>query len=420
MNGQVVLSVDRLGKAFATGGRKFSGISMDGPAAFGRFLKHLARPAGTSPEDSGPLLWALRDLSLNVREGEVLGVIGRNGAGKSTLLKILARVLYPTEGRATIRGRVVSLLHLGTGYAPDLTVRENIQVLGRLAGVPSAQIRQTEERILAFARLSEYRDVPLQACPGGSFVNLAFATLMNMDASVVLADEVLAVGDSDFRRSCEEKVNEIRDAGGTVLFVSHDMGAIRRLCTRVVWLDRGRLRMDGKPEEVVAAYTAELLAGNLAVQQHTVGVPCRLLDLRLVDGSGSQVGAAQICEPFRAECLLRLEAPNVAALVQFDLFHEKSHVFSVTAPRWLAARGPTVYRVGIRIPPDYLNEHTYRLRCRISVAQRGAADAEPVMAAEETLEFSVMNPHPERSVWRDWQWGRGGVISPRLEWKVAS
>jgi hypothetical protein len=184
------------------------------------------------------------------------------------------------------------MLELGIGFAPDLTVRQNIEVQGRLAGIPARRIREAEDRILEFAGLSGFRDVPLFECPSGSTVHLGFAAMMGLGADIVLADEVLAVGDPAIREACEARVRAAGESGESVLFVSHDMAAIRRICTRVAWIDRGRIVRMGPPDDVVSAYTAELLAGRLLAPLTGEGLAesCRLLDVRLLDRRAADHG----------------------------------------------------------------------------------------------------------------------------------
>jgi len=351
----------------------------------------------------------------------VLGIIGRNGAGKSTLLKILARVLHPTSGEAVVRGRVVSMLELGLGLAPELTVRQNIQIQGRLAGIPAGRIRAVEDAILDVAGLAAYADTPLGACPSGSAVQLGFAAVIGLGADVILADEVLAVGDSAFRRACEDHARAAARAGESILFVSHDMAAITRICNRVLWIDRGRVVEIGSPDEVVRAYTAALLAGRLLppLTREGVAASCTLLDVRLLGSDRAQVGALQLTEPGWIDCLFRIERPDVAVWVELELWHRRTLVLR-TSSRPVTSPEPATYRAGVKIPADFLNEQRYRALARLRVAglRGGYGESATMVAAEEELEFAVMNSHPERSVWREWPWGRGGLLAPRLPWHV--
>ncbi len=199
-------------------------------------------------------VWALRDVSFDVKEGEAFGIIGANGAGKSTLLKILSRITEPTSGRAQIRGRVASLLEVGTGFHPELTGRENVFLNGAILGMPRSEIRRKFDEIVAFAEVEKFIDTPVKRYSSGMYVRLAFAVAAHLDPEILLVDEVLAVGDVGFQRKCLEKMGEESREGRTVLFVSHNMQAIRSLCREAMWIDRGGVTLRGAGGEVVDSY----------------------------------------------------------------------------------------------------------------------------------------------------------------------
>jgi lipopolysaccharide transport system ATP-binding protein len=213
-------------------------------------------------------LWALRDVNFEVKQGERIGLVGRNGAGKSTILKILSRITRPTTGSAEIHGRVVSLLEVGTGFHSELSGRENIFLNGAILGMRKAEIEAKFDEIVAFSEFDRFLDTPVKHYSSGMYMRLAFSVAAHLDPEVLIVDEVLAVGDSAFQRKCVNKMREIGRSGKTIFFVSHDMEAIRRLCNRVIWLDGGGVREDGKADKVVASYlnsvstfTAESAAG---------------------------------------------------------------------------------------------------------------------------------------------------------------
>ena len=199
--------------------------------------------------------WALRDVNFDVQAGEVVGIVGRNGAGKSTLLKILSRIVEPTEGRAVMRGRVASLLEVGTGFHPELTGRENTYLNGSILGMKKREIDAKFDEIVAFAEIEKFLDTPVKRYSSGMYVRLAFAVAAHLEPEILVVDEVLAVGDAEFQKRCLGKMKEIASGGGrTVLFVSHSMTAVQRLCTRAILLSKGKVEVTGSVDEVVAAY----------------------------------------------------------------------------------------------------------------------------------------------------------------------
>jgi len=207
------------------------------------------------PADRGEI-WSLKDLDLEIAEGEAVGIIGRNGAGKSTLLKILARITEPTDGRVRTRGRIGSLLEVGTGFHPELTGRENIQLNGAVLGMGRHEVRRQFDDIVEFSGIGRFIDTPIKRYSSGMYLRLAFSVAAHLQAEIMLVDEVLAVGDAEFQRRCLGKMAEVERAGRTVLFVSHNLDAVIRLCPRSIWLDEGRVQATGDTAEVVDAYLA--------------------------------------------------------------------------------------------------------------------------------------------------------------------
>src|ERR1700730_4678298 len=224
-----------------------------------RFVRSPLRSLrGARPE----MFWALKDVSLEVREGEVLGLIGRNGAGKTTLLKILSRITRPTTGWAEITGRVGTLLEVGTGFHPELTGRENTYLNGAILGMGKQEISSKFDEIVAFAELEKFIDTAVKHYSSGMYVRLAFAVAAHLEPEILLVDEVLAVGDINFQKKCLGKMGDVARAGRTVVLVSHQMNQIRRLCQRVAWIDGGSVRMTGGAHDVLARYESAMFAGE--------------------------------------------------------------------------------------------------------------------------------------------------------------
>jgi len=243
------------------GKRYRRGLQVDGG------LRHsleafLRSPVASLRRKKEETFWALKDVSLEVKEGEVLGLIGRNGAGKTTLLKILSRITRPTTGWAEIHGRVGSLLEVGTGFHPELTGRENTFLSGAILGMGKAEIVRKFDEIVAFAELEKFIDTPLKHYSSGMYVRLAFAVAAHLEPEILLVDEVLAVGDINFQKKCLGKMGDVARAGRTVVLVSHQLNQIRRLCHRVVWIDAGGTRQDGPTHEVVSAYETAMARGD--------------------------------------------------------------------------------------------------------------------------------------------------------------
>ena len=207
-------------------------------------------------------IWALRDVSLEVQEGDVLGVIGRNGAGKSTLLKILTRITTPTSGHAEIHGRVGSLLEVGTGFHPELTGRENVFLNGSVLGMKKREIQTKFSEIVEFSGVERFIDTPVKRYSSGMSVRLAFAVAAHLEPEILLVDEVLSVGDAEFQRRCLGRMEDLSQSGRTVLFVSHQMQAVAQLCDRAIWLEQGRTYLDGPSSTIVAEYLQSGLGGG--------------------------------------------------------------------------------------------------------------------------------------------------------------
>jgi lipopolysaccharide transport system ATP-binding protein len=256
------IHAENLGKEYEIGRLERYGALRDTLArAAGAPMRILRSIREASPQEPPSTIWALRDVSFEIQHGEVIGIIGRNGSGKSTLLKILSRITEPTVGRAEVRGRVGSLLEVGTGFHPELTGRENVFVNGAILGMKRREIERKFDEIVAFADIERFIDTPVKRYSSGMQTRLAFAVAAHLEPHILLVDEVLAVGDLEFQRRCLGKMHEVSLEGRTVILVSHQMGQIRRLCGRTLWLDRGRIRAFGDTGETIKQYEAAMTAG---------------------------------------------------------------------------------------------------------------------------------------------------------------
>lgn len=274
-------------------------------------------------------MWALRDVSFSVGQGEVVGIVGRNGAGKSTLLKILTRITGPTEGYAEVHGRVGSLLEVGTGFHPELTGRENVYLNGAILGMRRSEIKRKFDEIVEFSGIERFLDTPVKRYSSGMSVRLAFAVAAHLEPEVMLIDEVLAVGDAAFQRKCMGKMGAVAQEGRTIFLVSHNMEAITGLCQRAIWLDGGRVRADGEPERVVQDYlsaTRGLGVGvSLAERTDRIGAGrLRFTKFEIRDPNGNPVEYVHAGDEIDLVCTYEAEEPlrNVSIYVYIKDQHE--------------------------------------------------------------------------------------------------
>jgi lipopolysaccharide transport system ATP-binding protein len=311
-----IISVQNLSKRYKLGVFNAKTLREVAEAFLARFSRGKAHTAsGRSTLDSRPStpsvpdeFWALRDVSFDVQPGEVIGVIGRNGAGKSTLLKILSRITEPTSGEARIRGRVASLLEVGTGFHPELTGRENIFLNGAILGMSKAEIRNKFDEIVDFSGIEKFIDTPVKRYSSGMYVRLAFAVAAHLEPEILIVDEVLAVGDAGFQKKCLGKMQEVSGRDGrTVLFVSHNMAAVEALCSRVIWLSAGRNVFDGCAAEGVKNYLRSGLSNQTGSQVSLVNHPNRLGGMRsYLAEFGLTTVNGEPCQTFRQGQLFKI------------------------------------------------------------------------------------------------------------------
>jgi lipopolysaccharide transport system ATP-binding protein len=314
--------------------------------------------------------WALKNVSFQVKEGEVLGIIGRNGAGKSTLLKILSRITEPTEGRIRLRGRVGSLLEVGTGFHPELTGRENIFLNGAILGMTRGEITRKFDEIVAFADIERFLDTPVKRYSSGMYVRLAFAVAAHLEPEILIVDEVLAVGDAEFQKKCLGKIDEVsRHDGRTVIFVSHNMSAVNSLCSKSLFLDKGQVREIGDTKSIVTKYLTHMQAGNEGQKILVDGKgkrqrPIYLTSVSILDHEHNVSSKLEVAQPFHV-CLNYATSQKVSGVewvLRIDTY-DGIAVFSSTHPLLSSddcvARGPQVRTYYVKIPAMFLMPGSY-------------------------------------------------------------
>lgn len=365
-----VIQVRGLGKTYRLGAT--------GPA-YGTLRESLGRWFARGAADAGApsrAFDALDAVSFSVNAGEVMGVIGRNGAGKSTLLKILSRITVPSRGTADLHGRLGSLLEVGTGFHPELTGRENIHFSGALLGMRRADIRKRFDEIVAFAEVGPFIDTPCKHYSSGMYARLGFAVAAHLDTDILLVDEVLAVGDVGFQRKCVGKMSEVAGGGRTVLFVSHNMAAVRQLCTRGLVLEQGRVAYCGDIEGAVAAYQAQFAAVGIGrfERSRSGSGPAWIAAASLKTPAGREGGCLGMGDPLVVEVdVVAADAHRLALSVQVRESGEAPllHLPSVDAGQVLPIEAGR-HRVRITVPPVMLYPGAYGLRLTLTRFGAGA------------------------------------------------
>ena len=417
---EVVVRAAGLGKRYRIGARPDRyGLLTERLAAAARAAwRGLGRGLGRNGAagESPATHWALRDVSLEVPRGEVLGLIGPNGAGKTTLLKILSRITAPTTGRAEIRGRVGSLLEVGTGFHPELTGRENIYLNGAILGMKRAEIARQFDAIVAFAEIGRYLDTPVKRYSSGMFVRLAFAVAAHLNPEILLVDEVLAVGDYKFQRKCLGKMREVTGQGRTVLFVSHNMKAIGEICSRVLLLDQGRVRAAGAPAAVIRQYTQGGATGGAEarwpVDQAPGNETVRLLGVRICDEAGRVQSEFPYTEPITIQVTFQVRNPDAHLYLRVYLENEEGVLVLVTTAVERSRFPRGIHEARYTIPSHLLNEGGYVLQ-QVLFKEGAVTSPEDVARVDYRVRFRVdyTGKFSGGGMVR-----HAGVIRPRGDW----
>jgi lipopolysaccharide transport system ATP-binding protein len=374
------------------------------------------RSQNVSRED----FWAVKDVSFDVKQGEVLGIVGRNGAGKSTLLKILSRIIRPTSGSARVRGRIGSLLEVGTGFHPELTGRENIFLSGAVLGMTKREIAKKFDEIVDFAEIEKFLDTPAKRYSSGMYVRLAFAVAAHLDADTLLVDEVLAVGDAQFQKKCLGKMDAAAHEGRTLLFVSHNITAVESLCDSVVWLEDGRTKQQGPASEVIAQYLKTSYDGLLERHWNRMEdapgnskIRLRSAQVNVLTHSPSKLITVRTSIELRFEFWNLVEGAilNLSLLVSNELGTPLFATGPIRELRWNGRPFPRgLFRSGCVIPGGLLNDGQHRVE--LMVIENGSVC---IYKHDDILAFDVSD---DASIRQHWFGKWIGAVRPELDWQT--
>jgi lipopolysaccharide transport system ATP-binding protein len=413
-----IIQIENVGKEYRIASER-SGYTTLREEVVGAFTTSLKRLRGEGPQAT-QAFWAVRGVDLDVLPGERLGIIGCNGAGKSTLLKILSRITEPTEGRVRLYGRVGSLLEVGTGFHGELTGRENIYLNGAILGMKHAEIARNFDEIVAFSGAEKFLNIPVKRFSSGLYMRLAFAVAAHLQPEILIVDEVLAVGDAAFQKKCLGKMSEVSRDGRTVIFVSHNMSAVQNLCSRVVWMNGGRVVQEGEPARVINDYLRTTLT---TMSQQTWNDPAtapgndrvRIHRAAVTAADGAMQDHFTVRTPLRVTFEywnLTAGAPvNLGVVVQTEEGYPIFSTSSMRDPDWPANGFPVgLFRSSFDIPADLLNDGVHRVQLTIHIGARELA-----LRFDDILVFDVLDAPEERTVW----FGKyAGAIRPPLRWRT--
>lgn len=414
-----IITVENLGKRYRLGTQR---------AAYSTLREALttavlSRRGGARKNNNGSeeTLWALRDVSFEIKPGEVVGIIGRNGAGKSTLLKILSRITEPTTGRVQLRGRVASLLEVGTGFHPELTGGENIYLNGAILGMSRLEIMRKFDDIVTFAEVAKFIDTPVKRYSSGMYVRLAFAVAAYLEPEILLVDEVLAVGDAGFQRKCLDRMKDVARRGRTVLFVSHNMPAVTRLCERTILLDEGSVLQDDLSHKVVGSYLRSGLGTTAAREWPDVSKApgnevVRLRAVRVRSEEGQVTDAIDIRRPVGIEMEFDVLKPGYVLSPNYHFNNEEGVLMFIASdkdPAWRKTPRPVgVFASTAWIPGNFLSEGTVIVGAAIS-------NMDPVTIhffERDAVGFQVIDSLDGQSARGDYAGPFPGVVRPMLRW----
>ncbi len=416
---KTVIKVDGLSKEYAIGRLRTRENFRE---MLGRRTGNVWKRFSGCANDRAKNFLAVKNVSFEVKEGEIVGIVGRNGAGKSTLLKILSRVTLPSTGEARMWGRASSLLEVGTGFHPELTGRENIYLNGAILGMKRSEIGSKFDEIVAFSEIEKFIDTPVKHYSSGMYVRLAFSVAAHLNSEILIVDEVLAVGDYGFQKKCLGKMGDVAQSGRTVLLVSHNMPALLRLSNRALWLDNGELRMEGESRKVIESYILSNLDARASVKiwpkKDFVNADFCPVSLKVTDVQGQTVGAVKPSETFEVEFEYELRKsvqPGFRAGIYLSTAQGELIFTSWDSDnnreRWNNSREAGHYVSRCRVPANLLNEGDFLLGINA-----GVFNVKSFITDEYCLLLRVVPT--DEAVGGHWVEKRAGFIRPKLEWEL--
>lgn len=358
----------------------------------------------------GDYVWALQDINFSIKQGEVLGIIGKNGAGKSTLLKILSKVTSPTKGSVKVKGRIASLLEVGTGFHPELTGRENIFLNGAILGMTKSEIRAKFDEIVAFSGVEKYIDTPVKRYSSGMYVRLAFAVAAHLEPEILIVDEVLAVGDAEFQKSCLGKMRDVSGEGRTVLFVSHNLAAVQSLCSRVIHIKNGGILNVGETESIIQEYLLD--NKTYSIQQTFDGeITDKEGVITLITGAiynSSKNDILYVGDDVVFEFHFNIHINSKSLNLSLNVYNPNGiNVFNSMSDSFRSQKGKIVCKC--MLPGPFLNSSEYNITLVVAENRN-----KPLIVAKELLSFKIEDKRNEESYF-----GRiGGVVRPNLDWEI--
>lgn len=424
---EIVIKAENLGKMYTIGHQGESGhyltlrdVLMKNARNFWSRTKDLVNGRPIIQGDIIEEVWALKDVNFEIRRGEIIGIVGSNGAGKSTLLKILSRITEPSTGRVIIKGRVANLLEIGTGFHPELTGRENIYLNGTILGMNRTEIKRKFDEIVTFAETEKYLDTPVKRYSTGMYVRLAFAVAAHLEPEILIVDEVLSVGDMQFQEKCLGKMESFGKDSRTVLFVSHNLTAISKLCTRGLVLDKGEIVFDGEVTRAIHYYMDTVI--NNSPKQNTEASrgnndSVKFLSARIVDTNGAAVISVDISNPFAIEMKFRVSDHTNGILVPNCHFKtgDGLYAFIVNAPD-MRPFEPGVYTASCKVPGNFFNEGIYKIG--VAVTEYRKTSLKVHFFAEDYLTLSISESVFDNPLRYGYSGPIPGVLRPSLEWTV--